>query len=226
MFFSAVFREAVKRQYVERNPVRGIKQLPEDNMIVRWLTDQEETRLFSFAPSHLKPILLVALHSGMRQGEILGLRWSEVDFDREVIRVVGTKSHKNRFVPMNPVLLSTLKGIAPFVGSQGPCPYVFLNPETETRYETLKTCWQSTIRKSGIQNFRFHDLRHTFASRLIQRGASLKAVQELLGHADLKMTLRYAHLSPSNLRDAVFALVKKAPSPAAARGGKRGARRA
>jgi len=109
--------------------------------------------------------------------------------------------------PHVPELAEVLERIPRAVSSNGePSPWVFNNPDTATRWVDIKKQWARTLRISAIREFRFHDLRHTFASRVAQRGASPKAIQDLLGHADLKMTMRYAHLAQNDLRDAVSVL--------------------
>jgi len=111
---------------------------------------------------------------------------------------------------MVPELVEVLEQIPRAVSSKGEAsPWVFNNPDSATRWVDIKKQWARTLRLSAIREFRFHDLRHTFASRLAQRGASLKAIQDLLGHADLKMTMRYAHLAQNDLRDAVSVLSLK-----------------
>ena len=203
MCLSAVFREAVKREYVNRNPVRGVKQLPEDNNMVRYLNAEEETKLLNACTPNLRPMAICALNTGMRRGEVLGLLWEDVDYDQELIRLRHTKSKRVRYIPINSLLKATLEDLPKLKD----CPWVFFNPETKKRWFDQNTAWKYTIKRSGLVGLRFHDLRHTFASRLVQMGTPLKAVQELLGHATIHMTMRYAHLAPGDLRRAVDLLV-------------------
>ncbi len=107
-----------------------------------------------------------------------------------------------------PLVARPLEGLAKYEG----CPHVFTNPDTRTRWCDQKIAWRYTIRRAKVVKFRFHDLRHTFASRLVQAGVPLKAVQELLGHASIEMTMRYAHLAPDDLRRAVEVIVVR-PAP-------------
>ncbi len=207
---SAIFREAVKRQYVSINPVRGVKLLPMDNKIVRYLSEDEEKALLGACNSGLRPIVICALNTGMRKGEILKLTWEDVDLEQRLIRVQHTKSRRTRYIPINSVLFAELETLPKIKG----VPFVFVNPVTKDRWCDEKIAWKYAIRKSKVAHFRFHDLRHTFASRLVQAGVQLKAVQELLGHASIEMTMRYAHLSPDDLRRAVEVLVKKPPESA------------
>ncbi len=204
MCLSAIFREAVKRGYLERNPCRGIKQLPEQNIVVRYLSDDEEKQLLAACSERMKPIVLCGLHTGMRRGEILGLKWEDVDLDQGLLRVRLTKNKKTRYIPINPVVRELLKSLPRWDDG----PHVFANPDTHQRWHDVKVAWQYTVRRSKVKNFRFHDLRHTFASRLVQKGVPLQVVQELLGHGSIIMTQRYAHLAPGDLRRAVDLLAR------------------
>jgi integrase len=204
---SAIFREAKKRSYVYDNPCRGVTLPRVNNKITRCLTDEQEKRLLAACSECFRPIVVTALFSGMRLGEILDLRWGDVDLDTGILTVVHGKGEKMRHIPMVPELKEALGAIDRTVSADGAAsPWIFNNPETGTRWVDTKKQWARALRISGIREFRFHDLRHTFASRLVQRGVPLKAVQELLGHADIKMTMRYAHLAQSDLRDAVSVL--------------------
>lgn len=206
-FLSGVLSEAVRRGYIDRNPVKGVSILPEHNDKLRWLTAQEEERLLVFSPDYLRPVLLTALHTGMRKGEVLGLKWPDLDFEQRLVRAAHTKNHRVRYIPMNAQLIEILHSVLPFVGEEGTSPYVFTNPETGTRYKDLSRPFEQTCRKAGIEDVTFHTLRHTFASRLAQAGVPLNTVRELLGHGDMGVTMRYAHLAPNNLREAVELLV-------------------
>lgn len=202
---SAMFREAIRRELVVSNPVSRVKRPKEDNIIVRYLSTDEEKRLFENLPERLKPIVTVALHTGMRKGELLNLEWSDVDFEQKLVLVKNTKSKRQRYIPMNGELVDTLKDL----GHGEEDIHVFVNKKTGDVYKDIKKSWKTTLLAAKIQKFRFHDLRHTFASRLVQAGKSLLAVKELLGHQSVSTTQRYAHLAPSDLREAVEALVKK-----------------
>lgn len=151
------------------------------------------------------PMIRFALHTGLRQGELLGLRWSDVHPDRIVVRQsivrgrIGTpKSHKSREVPLNATARAALDA-RPRSGE-----LVFANSDGGyfTKGECKWPLW-SACQAAGVKRVGWHALRHTFASHLVMRGVPLKTVQELLGHADIRMTMRYAHLSPDVKVDAV-----------------------
>jgi integrase len=155
----------------------------------------------------LTPLVFVALETGLRFGELAGLRWSDVDVDRAMLTVqaAGTKTGTTRYVPLNSEAVKVLKAWKP--KNTEPDAFVFPGRKAGTRLTDVKTAWAEVLPPAKIRHFRFHDLRHTFASKLVQAGVDLNAVRELLGHADIKMTLRYAHLAPEHRAAAVAKLV-------------------
>lgn len=181
--------------------------LRENNHRLRFLTVAEIDRLIAASAPHLAPIIEVALHTGMRRGELLGLKWEQIRHG--FIYLTETKTGKARQIPVNDQVAQVFKELRK--KNQMKSPYVFLGPDGVRLYG-VKRSFENACRRAGIESFRFHDLRHTFASHLVMNNVSLKAVQELLGHTDLKMTMRYAHLSQAHLKDAVAALNKLAAS--------------
>jgi integrase len=175
----------------------------ENNQRLRFLTEEEIDRLIDACNPHLKPIVETALHTGMRRGELLGLQWEQIR--NGFIYLTETKSAKSRQIPINDHVAGVFKNIRQKHGLKS--EYVFCDSQGRRFFE-VKSSFISACKRAGIENFRFHDLRHTFASQLVMNGVSLKAVQELLGHADIKMTMRYAHLSKAHLQDAVAVLNK------------------
>ena len=179
--------------------LRRVKLGKENNRRTRFLSLEECKALVDAAAPHLKPVLIFALNTGCRKGEILGLTWDRVDLKHGFIYLDKTKSGEPREVPINNTLRQTLQVIIRRIDS----PFVFVNPETGGRYADLKRPFAAACQKAKIQDFRFHDLRHTFASHLVMAGVSLTTVSRLLGHASLTMTLRYSHLAPKHLQQAV-----------------------
>ena len=153
---------------------------------------------------YLQPMVLLTLNTGLRRGEILQLRWADVDLlQRElIVRGDNAKSGKTRHNPLNNEALTTLKQ---WRSDSRSAEWVFAGNDGE-RMQAVKTSWKGVLRSAAIVDFRWHDLRHHFASRLIMNGVDLNTVRELLGHSDLSMTLRYAHLSPEHKADAVAKL--------------------
>ncbi|MGD0829139.1 MAG: site-specific integrase [Desulfobaccales bacterium] len=198
-----MLNKAVEWGLLETSPFKKGKRLmlKENNHRLRFLTDTEiDTLLNAFIP-HLRPIVETALHTGMRRGELLGLTWEQIR--NGFIYLTETKSGKARQIPINDRLAGVLKEVRR--GNQLKSPYVFCDSQGRRFYE-VKRSFASACRRAGVEAFRFHDLRHTFASHLVMKGIGLKAVQELLGHADLTMTMRYTHLSQGHLQAAVSAL--------------------
>lgn len=170
-----------------------IRLLKEPEGRLRWLDPDEEARLIaacraSKASAYLPDMVTVALETGLRKGELLGLTWQRIDLSRGVIRLELTKSGKRREVPMRQVVYNILAALpGPREGRVWPS-------------ENITTAWTHAVERAGLEDVRFHDMRHHFASWFVMRGGSLQALKEILGHRDIKMTLRYAHLAPDHLR--------------------------
>jgi integrase len=193
--------KAMEWGYLRANPLKRVKFLKEPPGRLRYLTRDEMEGLLAACPPHLRPIVVVALHTGMRKSEILRLKWQDVDFARKTIIVRKTKNNEPNVLPINQTLLGELQHVPHHLHSA----YVFCNTAGDP-YDEVKRSFNTACRKAGIKDFRFHDLRHTFASHLIMNGVDLKTVMRLLGHKDIRMTLRYAHLSPEHLQAAVGTL--------------------
>ncbi|MGE0042408.1 MAG: tyrosine-type recombinase/integrase [Vicinamibacterales bacterium] len=155
----------------------------------------------------LTPVVTLALHTGLRRGELFSLCWRDVNLDAAMLTVQGAtaKSAQTRHVPLNDTATTVLTAWKP--SGAAPGDLVFPSPATGDRFVTLKTSWSGLLKAATITAFRFHDCRHTFASKLVMGGVDLNTVRELLGHSDLKMTLRYAHLAPEHKAAAVAVLV-------------------
>ncbi len=166
----------------------------------------EDLRKVEFA-DHLKPIVLLSLNTGCRRGELFNLQWDDIDFERQIMTIQGngTKSGKTLHIPLNKEALDIL--LKWHKQSNGSA-LVFVGKNGE-RMNNCTTSWQAVLKEANITNFRWHDMRHHFASRLVMAGVDLATVRELLGHADYKMTLRYSHLGDHIKKQAVEKLVKK-----------------
>lgn len=152
-----------------------------------------DLKLLAFA-DHLKPLVIVSINTGMRRGEVFNLTWPDIDLKNKVITVEGdtSKSGQTRHIPMNKEALDTLTKWKEQGDGKG---FVFPGRDGN-RLDNVKKSWDGLLKLAKIDSFRWHDLRHTFASKLVMAGAPLNTVRELLGHSDLAMTLRYAHLAP------------------------------
>ncbi len=191
-------------KYKGENPVKKVKFFKENNTRVRFLEPNELVKLLSCCVGTLKPVMIVALHTGMRKSEILGLKWLDCDFRRSIIYLRDTKNGERREVPMSEPVKTALIGVRRNPKSD----YIFCHKDG-TQIRDIKKSFFTAISKSGIKDFRFHDLRHCFASYLVMNGVALNTVREILGHKSMDMTLRYAHLSPDHRKQAVDILAKK-----------------
>jgi integrase len=195
-----MLNKAVAWGYVQSNPLKGLKGLKEPPGRLRYLAPEEKTRLLKAcaSPAYLWPIVELAIHTGMRRGEILSLRWSDVDMRRRTITLSQTKNNERRVIPLNETVTAVLKRLPRHLDTDRLFPN--LNGPMITR------AFSRACRKASLPNLRFHDLRHTFASYLAMGGFNLRTIQQLLGHRDLRMTSRYSHLSADHLQQAVKSL--------------------
>lgn len=150
---------------------------------------------------HLEPIVLLAMNTGMRRGEILSLRWDNVNFDTKTLTVLfeNAKSGKTRHIPLNGEALRTLQSWQADTDNKG----IVFKGQSGNAMTDIGKGWDKLLEDAGITKFRFHDIRHHFASKLVMASVDLNTVRELLGHGDLAMTLRYAHLAPEHKAAAV-----------------------
>ena len=202
-----MFSLAVDWGYVQTNPASKVKLFSEkDTQKERILSWAEEGRLLEESPKFLKPILMTALNTGMRRGEILGLKWSQVDLERRQIRVQQTKNGQDRVGPINEPLHEVFVALR---ATGGQNRLVFPNPDTGEPYTDFKKSFKAACGRAGIEGLRFHDLRHTFASRLVEAGVDLITVRDLLGHFSVKVTQRYTHSGERQKAQAVELLAKE-----------------
>ena len=158
---------------------------------------------------HLKPMVIISLNTGIRQGSLFQLRWNDIDFQEEILSVppLAEKTGKLVHIPMNPEVKKILEAWRrQTLGKES--GLVFPSPKTGKEMDNCKNAWEKLLQDADIKNFRWHDMRHDFASQLVMHGVDLNTVRELMGHSDMKMTLRYAHLAPQVKRAAVDLLTK------------------
>jgi integrase len=200
----SIFNKAIAWGKIDKSPFKSVKMFKENNQRLRFLEREEIPKLLDNCCPHLKPIVILALNTGMRKSEILGLKWHDVDFKRGTIHLHDTKGGESREVPIN----DTAKRALVAVSKHPDSPYIFTD-NNGNNYGDIKKSFLTAVKKSGIINFHFHDLRHTFASQLVMAGVDLNTVRELLGHKSLEMTLRYSHLSPDHKKRAVDVLSRR-----------------
>jgi integrase len=213
------FNLAVREwEWCRENPVSRVSMERENNQRDRWLSVEEETRLLRACAPWLHDLVTFALHTGMRMGEIVELAWRGVDVTRRTVMVFRSKNGERRTIPVNETVLHVIKqkatGRHVSVMTQADLSGDFVFPsKTGTALESghLRRAFRLALGKAKIEDFHFHDLRHTFATRLVQAGVDLYKVQRLLGHKSPIMTQRYAHHYPESLRDGVEVLDRITP---------------
>jgi integrase len=211
---SKIFSLAIDQGLAIQNPCQKVKRLREDNERNRYLSDEEETRLLGVLIGRrksLRPLIVLAIHTGMRRGELLSLRWANVDFARGLIHVMNshreqTKSGHSRSIPMNRIAREQLHSLQM---ESGNTEYVFVNRRTGEPLTDVKTGFRSACRDAGIDDFRFHDLRHTAATRLGDAGVDARRIMAILGHRCIQTSARYTHATDDGLRRAIEALVHR-----------------
>jgi len=192
-----MFSYAEDNGLVAVNPLRKFSMLKEDNKRLRYLTIEEiQCLLAAIDLDYLRVIVILALGTGMRKGEILQLKWKYINFEQQYIEVgvdeMATKSGKRRIVPIDDYAAAVLRKW------KSDSEYLFCKDGKPLR--DIKKSYKSALQKASIKDFTFHDLRHTFASHAVMNGMDLYTLQKILGHSSIEMTERYSHLSKSHLK--------------------------
>jgi len=196
-----LFNIAKKLKYHDgENPVKDVDFFQERQLVMKILDKEEVLRLINVSKDYLKPIIIVALNTGMRRGELFNLRWNDIDFAEHFIFIKKSKSGFMRKIPMNDLVATTLKNI------KRESDFVFCSPKTKGLLTSVRTSFKAACKEAHVPDLRFHDLRHTAATLMIMGGIDLVTVKEILGHSDIQMTMRYAHPTPENKRRAVNVL--------------------
>jgi integrase len=200
-----MFSIAVDNNYLQESPCKKIKKLQADNIKIRFLTKEEQKLLFKEIKGEykfLKPIVVMALQTGMRKGEILALEWRCVDLQTGYIEILNSKTGKSRKIPISEKLKKELYLL------DKETEFVFTNPNTKKPYWDIKREFKQIVDLAKIKNFTFHDLRHTAATRMVENNVDLVVVQEILGHEHIQTTMRYAHPVPERKKRAIEILNK------------------
>jgi len=203
---SHAFNLAIREwEWTKENPVKKVSKEKVNNQIERWLTPQEEIDLLDSSPLWLQQIISFAVNTGLRRSEILDLKWSQVDFQRKTITILEQKNQSKDTLPLNETALRILKERAKVRLSKS--EYVF-HSENGTKIcpRNLLRAFYSAVKKAKILKLRFHDLRHTFATRLVQAGVDIYTVQKLGRWKNISMVMRYAHHYPESLRKGIEVL--------------------
>ena len=205
------YRTALMRAYnimiaddlIDYNPIRKVEKLTEDNHRYRYLTKEEWERLKKELPSHLKPIVTFALYTGYRLSNVLQCKWEQVDFNLRTIELLKqeNKGAKKIITPINDGLFDLLQSLKP--KAKG---YIFINPATGKPYTRNIKAFTNALKKAGIEDFKFHDLRRTVGTWLNQEGVDIRTIQNILAHSEVSTTERYLSLVPEQNKRAMAVL--------------------
>lgn len=200
---SSFFNWCIEKEYIDKNPAAGVKKLNELSRI-KTLDDGDIQKLISGATNKLtRDLITFLIYTGCRKGEALNLKWDDVDLKNDVIAIKGTKTKYDRYIPISEPLKELLRGI----DEVQDCLYVF--ERNGAKISDFKRSFKTACRSARLKDFRIHDLRHVFASKMVMSGASLYVTGELLGHKTTQMTKRYSHLIPDTLKKAVNEAFRK-----------------
>ena len=201
-----LFNIAIDRGYTDFNPARGFKRFPEAPWRHKfYFSELEIEKLIGAAAPHLRPILAMAFGTGLRKGDILGLKWRDVDIDRGIISIQMQKTGEPIEIPLVPMLRDLLEQMKPRAGLS---QFVFSLGSRGKRIGDIKTAFRAALRRSGLadQGYRFHDIRRTFARMLYNQGVTLTKIQRLLGHRSVLTTERYLGVKFEETREAILML--------------------
>lgn len=203
----AAFNRAIEWSFLQANPAKKVRLLKDNSSKrVRFLSDSERKRLnkaLNSRDDYLPYMVRLVLMTGLRRGEAFSLEWEDINLKSKILTVHArhSKSSKERYIPLNSPAVELLKAWRMKSGTRS--GLVFPNPTTGRRLKENKTSWRTLMKVAQIKDFRFHDLRHDFASRLVMGSVDLYRVKELLGHGSIATTERYSHLAPEALAEAV-----------------------
>lgn len=201
---SKTFSLEVNNRNLEYNPCSMVKYFNKVHNKIRYLTEEEEARLFDVLPEYMQDIVHTALYTGLRKENIISLRWRQIDFKLKNIEILENKGNKHIILPMVKPLEKILKKLRELNYSE---EYVFANPKTGNRYYEIDRCWRDCLEEAQIENFRFHDLRHTVGTRLAAKGVPVNVIQEILAHSDIRTTMKYVHLVEGSKREAMNSIL-------------------
>jgi integrase len=208
---SKILSMAFDNELIDSNPMRRVRLLKENGSRERFITADEEVKLFAKLTGrrdHIRSVVTVALNTGMRRGEILDLQWEHVNLIARTIFIARSKTGKTRTIPMNDIVFEELKALKQDAGTRD---FVFSVSKTGVNIDSIKTGWRNACAAAGLVDLRFHDTRHTFATRLRANGVHEWDIRDLLGHTTTRMTSVYTHQTPANLRQAVTTLGQSKP---------------
>lgn len=197
MFLKHLLKVAVERKKINENPAKPVKILKGETKRLRYLMPDEIRNLLAKLPEDFRRLVVLALHTGARKGELLNLKWVDVDFRNGIISFKDTKNNERREIPTDETATIALRELE----QRKKGPYVFYNRHGRRLNSTeIFRVLDGALKEAGISDFRFHDLRHCFASFLVMAGVNIMVIKEYLGHKQISQTLRYAQLAPEYKR--------------------------
>lgn len=200
---SKAFNMAIDNEWLSKSPIKKNIKFLQKNYVVRSLSQEEEKRLMDVLSEtkyeYLKGIVVVALNTGLRRQNILDLTWEQINLTERVIEITENKANKHILKPINDTLLQYFQNIP----EENRCGYVFINPITGQKCKEIKRVWKTVKEKANIENFRFHDLKHTVGTRLAEKGVPIPVIKEVLDHSDIKTTMRYVHTADKQILSAM-----------------------
>ena len=203
---SRAYNMAIANDWVQKNPVKKDIKFSAKNYVVRSLSPQEEKKLMEVLSlpqyEYLKGIVIVALNTALRRQNILDLTWEQIDLEGRVIEVTENKSNKHILKPINDTLYNYFSATPP----EKRRGYVFINYYTGKKCKEIKRAWRTVKKKAGIENFRFHDLKHTVGTRLALNNVPIPVIKEVLDHSDISTTMRYVHTADEQILSAMNVL--------------------
>jgi len=191
-----IFSLGIDNEKIEKNPCKKVKKLRVEHPPERYLTKDEEIKLLAVCNPIMRVIVITALHTGMRQNEILSLKWEDLFFNEGYLIARNTKNNKPRKLLLTDTLQQELKTLPKL------SEYVFTSPVTNSRYTQVKCTFRRAVKRAGIPHICFHQLRHTTASRLNEKGVDIVTIQTILDHAELRTTQRYTHGASASIINA------------------------
>lgn len=197
---SVIFNRAIENGLMKESPIKKHTKFQIKNYTTRYLTDEEEQALLKVMPDYFVPIFKFALGTGLRKANILELKWSQLNFDTREIEILENKGNKHIILPMTDILFEILSNL-PKLNDE----YVFVNPNTNDIYSepVFRRLWNDIKEKAGVENLRFHDLRHTVGTRLANAGVPVPVIKEILAHSDIRTTQRYMHTNSKIIKDSL-----------------------